>query len=483
MELNVILQILWRRKWIIFLTTLVTLAIVLVGKTFVPDSYTASSIIRFMTARGGSPENVRYEVIYADRLMNTYRRMTDSSDFQQELQEHLGQTELPKIAIGVLPNTELMRISAISPDPVMARETANKVADMLVAQSLLDSIYNFSTEIDGSPETAAAFQNPPVIVIGRAEIPTTPDGLSLPLYGLIGLISGLVTGSGLAFIVENTDDRLHDPEKIQDLINKPILAEISQYRKKRGMLILDSTVQAEEFRRLRTMLLSTIQPASHKTILVTSSDAKEGKSFIAANLAISLARMELKILLIDLDMRRPTQHQTFNLSGNNVGLSSVLTNKHTIDDAIHPTRYPELYVLPSGPLLANPADLIESRDMVSLLNKLKQQYDLILIDTPAFLHVPEVLSLSSLVNGLLVVIRRGHTRRKNLQTLLYQLSTQNAQLIGLVVNGSKNNGLSLHRGYYKHIYPQTQSINKKNNGSVPKNSPEKIKGNRHGNVR
>lgn len=483
MVLNVILQILWRRKWIIFVTTLVTLAIVLVGQRYLPHSFTASSTIRFMTVRGGSPENVRYEVIYADRLMNTYRRMTDSSVFQQELREHLGQTELPVVAIGVLPNTELMRISASSPDPVLARDAANKVADMLVAQSLQDSIFNFSTELDGSPETASAFQNPPVTVIDRAEIPEIPSGLSLPLYGLIGLLSGLVVGSGLAFILENTDDRLRDPENIQELIDKPVLAEISQYRKKGGKLILDDGVQAEAFRRLRTMLLSTMQPASHKTILVTSGDAKEGKSFIVANLAISLARMGLKILLIDVDMRRPTQHQIFNLSGNYMGLSSVLTNKQTLEDAIQPTNYPDLYVLPSGPLLVNPADLIESGYMISLLNKLRQQYDLILLDTPAFLHVPEVLSLSSLVDGLLVVIRSGFTQRKNLETLLYQLFTQNAHLIGVVVNGSKNNGLRLRRGYYKHSYPPAQSAEKKNNGSAPRNTPEKIREYRRPNIR
>ncbi|RPI34398.1 MAG: polysaccharide biosynthesis tyrosine autokinase [Chloroflexota bacterium] len=449
MELNQFLQILWRRKWIILLTTLATLAIVIAGRSYTPDTYTTSSTVRFLTARGGSPENVRYEVPYADRLMNTYRRIANSETMLQKLQDQLGRDDLPDISVGVIPNTELMRITTTGPDPILARDTANKLADLLIAQSLEDTMSNYLGEGEELPAAGLALQRPTITLLERAETPLTPSGLSLPMYALLGLIGGVLAGSGLAFLLQNLDNRLYSQEKVQALSSLPVLGEISVFKDRKKKLFLDGEIQAEEFRRLRTVLLFNTRPAFKKTILVTSGDAKEGKSVIVANLALSVARMGLKVLVIDVDMRRPAQHQIFHLPGNDLGLSNVLTRQKTPEEVIQNSQFPGVDVLPSGPYLVNPADLIDTSEMVALLDQLKQQYDLILIDTPAFLHVPDVVGLASLVDGVVVIVRSSHTQEETLQALLQQLTHQKAFLMGVVMNGSNRGGrLHLRNGYY-----------------------------------
>src|SRR6478736_5161420 len=138
---------------------------------------------------------------------------------------------------------------------------------------------------------------------------------------------------------------------------------------------------AEQYRTIRTNIQFSGVDQEIKSLLLTSSGTAEGKSTTASNLAAVYAQQGLKVLLIDADLRKPTAHYTFRLE-NHSGLTNVLTRQSTLDQAVQETEVRELYVLTSGPIPPNPSELLASNQMGTLLKELKQQYDIIIFDTP-----------------------------------------------------------------------------------------------------
>jgi len=135
MEIRNYIAILWRRKWVIAVTTAVTLIVTVVGTLMATPTYVASTTLRFLTAPSGSVDWVDYEIGYAQRLMNTYVKIATSRPVLEELVQQLGLNEPPKIELEILPNTELMHITVEDPNPTLARDAANALAGILIAQS------------------------------------------------------------------------------------------------------------------------------------------------------------------------------------------------------------------------------------------------------------------------------------------------------------------------------------------------------------
>jgi succinoglycan biosynthesis transport protein ExoP len=168
--------------------------------------------------------------------------------------------------------------------------------------------------------------------------------------------------------------------------------------------------------------------------MVTSALPQEGKTTTSINTAIVLAQKGGKVLLVDADMRRPTIHQTFKLR-NRTGLSTVLTGSSSVDDLVVPSSIlPNLFVLPAGPPPPHPAELLDSDAMRALLDKWRQQFDHVIIDTPPVLSVTDAVLLSAQMDTVLLVIRSAQTSKEALRRSRDVLSQVNARVMGVVVN-------------------------------------------------
>lgn len=190
---------------------------------------------------------------------------------------------------------------------------------------------------------------------------------------------------------------------------------------------------SEQFRTIRTNLQFTAVDDTLETMLVTSAGPSEGKSFTIANLAIVFAQQEKKVLLVDADMRKPTVHYTFRID-NRRGLSSVLVGEYELNEAAIKSDVPNLDILPSGPIPPNPSELLGSNKMRRLIDEAKDQYDLVIFDTPPVLAVTDAQLLANFVDGSLLVIRSKQTDQESAIKAKELLEPAKAKLLGAVLN-------------------------------------------------
>ncbi|MCG7421126.1 CpsD/CapB family tyrosine-protein kinase [Macrococcus epidermidis] len=193
------------------------------------------------------------------------------------------------------------------------------------------------------------------------------------------------------------------------------------------------SVISEQIRTLRTNILFTSADVQIKKMLVTSSEQGEGKSTISANLAASFSQAGYKTLLIDADLRKPTQHKIFEQI-NVKGLSNLIAGQVSVEETIKPDVQPGLDLLTSGPVPPNPAELLGSLAMEDLLIKLSEMYDLVLLDTPPVLAVADSQILGNLVDGSLLVVNSRLTHRDKVIDAKNQLDKSSSKTLGIVLN-------------------------------------------------
>jgi non-specific protein-tyrosine kinase len=197
---------------------------------------------------------------------------------------------------------------------------------------------------------------------------------------------------------------------------------------------------AEAFRTLRTNILFSSLDRPLHTLLVTSTAPDEGKSTTLANLAVTMAQAEQTVLLVDCDLRRPTLHSLFALP-NEQGLTSAILDPEAAPP-VQQTSVPGLSLLPSGPLPPRPADLLGSRRMGALIERLRREADIVLFDTPPVVAVTDAAVLAPRVDGVLLVLHAGQTRRDRAREARQTLEKVKANIVGVVLNGAR-----LERGY------------------------------------
>ncbi|MFM8395039.1 MAG: CpsD/CapB family tyrosine-protein kinase, partial [Acidobacteriota bacterium] len=193
-----------------------------------------------------------------------------------------------------------------------------------------------------------------------------------------------------------------------------------------------STV-VEAYRMLRTSVLLSTSGNPTRTLLFTSGQPGEGKTTTAINTSISLSQLGASVLLIDADLRRPTVHRVFRLD-NSAGLSSVLSRDLNPDELIQKTGVPNLSVLTSGPIPVNPAELISSDTMRQVIADLGDRYDHIIIDSPPLVNVTDPVILSTLVDGVILVVHAGRSTRDVVKRARHELASVGAQIFGVVLN-------------------------------------------------
>ncbi|MGE6630131.1 CpsD/CapB family tyrosine-protein kinase [Bacillus sp. NPDC077027] len=196
------------------------------------------------------------------------------------------------------------------------------------------------------------------------------------------------------------------------------------------------SVIAEQFRTIRTNIEFTSIQTRVKSILVTSSLPKEGKSFTAANLAAVFAQQKKRVLLMDADLRKPTVHQYFELENHN-GLTNVLLNNCRLEDAILQTPVEHLELLPSGAIPPNPAELLSSLVMKQLFYEVEQLYDMVIVDSAPLLPVADSQILANRTDGSILVVLSGKTKVDAVKKSKEVLEGTTGKLLGAMLNGKK----------------------------------------------
>lgn len=206
------------------------------------------------------------------------------------------------------------------------------------------------------------------------------------------------------------------------------------------------SIVAEQFRTIRTNINFSMPDQEIKTMLVTSAGPSEGKSTTAVNIAGVFAQEGKRVVLVDGDMRKPTAHHTFNLK-NSFGLSSVLTKQCELQQSIQSADVEHLAVIPSGAIPPNPAELLASKQMDTVIEKLKNEFDLVIFDAPPVLSVTDAQILSNKCDATVLVVDTGATEKASILKAKESLDNSKANIIGVVMNNYK-----LDKDHYYYYY-------------------------------
>lgn len=269
-----------------------------------------------------------------------------------------------------------------------------------------------------------------------AEVPVEPAPVR---SGMMGLVVGLVLGLGMAFLYEYLDNTVKTSDEIEKLLSVPVLGLIpaekyeKDERRRATILTHPSSAVAEAYRVLRNNLDFINFRHDIKTMLITSAAPAEGKSTVAANLAVGLAQAGRKVVLVACDFRKPTLEQFFGVQ-NAIGLSDVLTGAHTLKSALQkPIEEMSLLVLASGKLPPNPSELLGSAKMEDVLDELEKWADWIIIDTPPLLAVADGASVARWTDGVLLVTKSSSSTRDAVKKASEMIDNVGAKLVGSVV--------------------------------------------------
>lgn len=217
---------------------------------------------------------------------------------------------------------------------------------------------------------------------------------------------------------------------------------------------LDSDLRfrvTESYKSIRTNLCFSLIKSGCKTVVISSSLPGEGKSTVAVNIAISLAQMDVRVLLIDCDIRKPKVHRFLSLPSV-PGLSNTLSSMNDLGEALHETKYANLDVICSGTTVPNPAELLASEQMNTLLQNLQQKYDYIILDTPPLNVVSDAIPLIKQSDGVVLVVRENRSTSTELKQTVESLQIVDGKIIGLILNDVDTKRKRYSSYHYKYGY-------------------------------
>ena len=217
-----------------------------------------------------------------------------------------------------------------------------------------------------------------------------------------------------------------------------MLGDIPEFRydTQNGDLLIDNPLHAESFRRLRTNIFFTSRDMGSRSLLLTSAIKGDGKTTLITNLAISIAKTGRKILVIDADFRNPDLHNNFD-TDNSSGLSDILNGQGNLNSLVRNTKYEGVHLLPTGNIPEDPAELLGVPAMSTLLDEVKEDYDIVMIDVAGSYTVTDPAVIAPFVDQVVMVVRLGYVRRGALESALYNLNNVKANIVGVVVNRTK----------------------------------------------
>jgi len=323
------------------------------------------------------------------------------------------------------------------------------------------ALYNEFLQKQNQAQIQVAEQSNTIRVIEPAQVPVVPTGPNRLRAIMIGMMLSLVAGIGLAFALDYLDNTVKTVEDVARYAQLPALGIIpalsaapsrrlsggsrkslsaaggnaTNLSSPRGALVAleNRSSAAEAYRVLRTSVLLSTAGSPPKTILVTSGQPGEGKTTTTVNTAISLAQLGASVLIIDCDLRKPSAHKILGVDHSR-GLSTYLSRNVELDSVIQKLQIPNLSVIPCGPIPPNPAELISSERMKRMIEKLLERYDHILIDSPPLINVTDPVILSTMVDGVILVVHGGKSTRDVVRRARQELTTVGAKIFGVVLN-------------------------------------------------
>jgi capsular exopolysaccharide synthesis family protein len=364
--------------------------------------------------------------------------------------------------------SQIVKLTSADPRYALLQQLhQNLLQQQSVFQQKLDEL-NVNVELKKSPAALVAPATEP-----RLPIAPRPRRNTI-LFG----IAAFLLACGVVFGIDYVDDRIKSREDIEAAsAGTPILGLLPRLPAVKGVPTAVSVATmgatsglAESFRSLRTNVQFLSVEDHVGSILVTSPFASEGKTTVAANLAITLGRAGLRVILVDADLRRPRVHTFFGLS-ESPGLSSVLSGAAEWRDVVQPLAgEPNLTVLTAGSVPANPSELLGTERTRRVLAEITQEYDQVIVDTPPSLPVTDAVALSQRVDACLLVVMAGKSKKRQLARCTQLLRQVNAPLAGMVVNGLSGGfddsyGYGFGYGYgYGYGYPADVLSSKRHGG-------------------
>ena len=337
-------------------------------------------------------------------------------------------------------DTSILSVTVRDLDAGQAARIANEIADVF------------------SEEVAKIYKLENVSQLSIAKVPEAPANNTLTRDVILAFFGAIVVVTGFAFLRFYLDDAVKNTDEVEKVYGLPMTGRISKSDMKpvkKGAAMSELVVEkypkaivSENIKSLRTNLQFTAIDNNLKTVLVTSTNAGEGKSFVSANLAISFAQAEKKVLLIDCDLRKGRVHRLFDVP-NTDGLSNLLTDElENIPRYIHGTNINNLDIITCGTYPPNPSELLASRKNKRLLTSLRHRYDIIIFDGAPIGGLADSVILSSLMDETVIVVKDGSTSKNDLMNAKNELEKVGAKMAGIVFNMVNRKSSKYYNNYY-----------------------------------
>jgi succinoglycan biosynthesis transport protein ExoP len=506
MELSKYIFPLRKWWWLLVASTLIAAIFSFLSNLRQPTIYQARTTLMIgMTINNPNPSS--NELLLGQQLAAAYADLANREIVFNATKNALGMDHLPEYIARALPNTQLIEVTVNDINPARAQTVANELAAQLILLSPTNApseeqgrqgfihqrLNNLEAQIKDTEaeieklqgELANTFSSQEIsdkqreisslqskldamennyglllsntqkgaintlTIIEPAELPTNPVGSMKGLTILLAAVVGFVLAAGEAYLLEFLNDTLKSPDSVMRLFSAPILGRIFEQadRVKENRLYDAENSNhplTEPFRALRTEIDLAEMGQRLKTILVTSPDTGDGKTSIAVNLALSIAQRNKKVFLLDADLRKPKIHKLFNLT-NDEGLADVVFARDVFDWKVGIKEVRQISVLTAGNTPPDPAELLSSEKMELFLSELEEVADIVIIDGPP-LFVPDAMILASKVDGVLLVVRPGHTRQSLAKASMEHIKLVGAKVVGVVLNRIPLRGADYYAG-------------------------------------
>jgi succinoglycan biosynthesis transport protein ExoP len=423
------------KNWIIILALLLVGAGAGAAYSFAqtPEYRSSTSLYVSVRSEGAATGDLVQGTNFARQIVASYVDVVPTALVLQPVIDDLGlsgetvATLAKRVSAEAPVNTVNISISVTDTVPRRAADIANAIA-----VSLTDAVQNTLEKPSGEGASSPV----QLTTVQPAAVPEETVSPNTRLNIAFGALLGIALGVGFALLRTALDTRVRTLHDIEQLTTAPMLGGIAYDPEaaKRPLIVHADprSPRSESFRTLRTNLQFLNVEGGLRAFVVSSSGPGEGKSTTTANLAIALAETGARVALVDGDLRKPRVADYMGLEGG-VGLTNVLIGRMELADALQKWGRGQLFVLPSGPIPPNPAELLGSTAMDQVLAALGEHFDYVLIDAPPMLLVTDAALLASKTRGVIMVAASGRTRKHDLQGAMRALETANGTLLGMVV--------------------------------------------------
>lgn len=338
-----------------------------------------------------------------------------------------------------------------------ARQIADTQVQITALEAKLADLQGIYSDLLANTQSGAINT---ISVIEEAYLPSVPIGPNKPLIILLSAAVGLSLAVVAAFVLEYMDDTVKTPEEVEKITDVPVIGYLSDLDLADvGALYAADNPRhpsVEQMRTLRTNLEFAGVDHPLRTLLITSTEMEVGKTSVAANLAVVMSQAEKEVVLVDADLRRPSVYNFYGFQ-NKVGLSDVFRGEHDLDAVTKKWVGGDVAVITAGDLPPNPSELLGSKRMSQILATLGSRADIVIIDGPPFV-VADAPILASKVDGVLLIVRLGYTRKPALTALMEQIKRAGTSVVGVALNRipAKNIGYYARNPYYSAYYTRNE---------------------------